>query len=141
MDNCFSIALEGDTEMYESYGLTLPREQAQLLQLWGFLGIPHKQSKQVWGETLTIIGFMVDPNELSVTLPASRKDDLVVQSLNIFSLLHPALSNVYNKMKGKSQQSAQIFVNKAVRDDLTWFAKCTKTSSGVYLFANIDWDP
>lgn len=165
MDDCFSIALEGDMEIYEPYGLTLPREQARLLRLWDFLGIPHKQSKQVWGETLTIIGFMVDPNELTVTLPASRKDELVVQvrkfatsrrrtlqewqqltgwinwSLNVFPLLRPALSNVYDKMKGKSNQSAQIFVNKAVRDDLTWFAEHAETSSGVYLFANIDWDP
>ncbi|KAH7869333.1 uncharacterized protein C8R40DRAFT_1020960, partial [Lentinula edodes] len=165
MDDCFSIALEGDMEIYEPYGLTLPREQARLLRLWDFLGIPHKQSKQVWGETLTIIGFMVDPNELTVTLPADRKDKLVVQvrkfamscqrtlqewqqltgwinwSLNVFPLLRPALSNVYDKMKGKSNQSAQIFVNKAVRDDLTWFAEHAETSSGVYLFANIDWDP
>ncbi|KAJ3808463.1 hypothetical protein F5876DRAFT_67260 [Lentinula aff. lateritia] len=144
MDDCFSIALVGDVEVYEPYNQTLPSEQVKLLRLWDFLGIPHKQPKQVWGETLTIIGFLVDPNELTVTLPASSKDELVVQvkkfaasrrrtlqewqqltswvnwSLNVFPLLRPALSNVYDKMKGKSNQSAQIFVNRAVRDDLTW---------------------
>ncbi|KAJ3846154.1 hypothetical protein EV368DRAFT_53170, partial [Lentinula lateritia] len=140
MDDCFSIALGGDVEVYEPYDQTLPREQVKLLQLWDFLGIPHKQPKQVWSETLTIIGFLVDPNKLTVTLPASSKDKLVVQvkkfaascwrtlqewqqltswvnwSLNVFRLLRPALSNVYDKMKGKSNQSAQIFVNRAVRD-------------------------
>ncbi|KAJ3846595.1 hypothetical protein EV368DRAFT_88772 [Lentinula lateritia] len=165
MDDCFSIALVGDVEVYEPYDQTLPSEQVKLLRLWDFLGIPHKQPKQVWGETLTIIGFLVDPNELTVTLPASSKDELVVQvkkfatsrrrtlqewqqltgwvnwSLNVFPLLRPALSNVYDKMKGKSNQSAQIFVNRAVRDDLTWFAKHAETSSGIYLFANIDWLP
>lgn len=129
--------------------------------------IPHKLSKQVWGETLTIIGFLVDPNELTVTLPEENKSKLVVQvrkfagtrshwrtlqewqqltgwinwSLNIFPLLCPALSNVYTKMKGKTIQSAQIFINKAVQDDLIWFANHVKTSSGVFLFVNTDWDP
>ncbi|KAJ3807860.1 hypothetical protein F5876DRAFT_79306 [Lentinula aff. lateritia] len=165
MDDCFSIALAGDLELYEPYSQKLPREQVKLLRLWDFLGIPHKQSKQVWGETLTIIGFLVDSNELMVTLPSSRKDELVVQvrkfttschrtlqewqqltgwinwSLNAFPLLRPALSNVYNKMKGKSNQSAQIFVNKAVRTDLTWFAEHVETPSGMYLFASTDWSP
>lgn len=165
MDDCYNVALKKDMELYEPYNQLFPREQVKLLRLFDFLGILHKLSKQVWGETLTIIGFEVDPNALTVTLPADGKAELVAQvskfaglcqrtlqewqqltgwinwSLNVFPLLRPALANVYDKMKGKSVQSAKIFVNKAVQEDLTWFADHVETSSGVLLFASWDWDP
>jgi hypothetical protein len=42
-------------------------------------------------------------------------------SLNVYPLLKPALSNVYNKISGKSQPLALIFISKAMTDDLSWF--------------------
>ncbi|KAE9395509.1 hypothetical protein BT96DRAFT_942412 [Gymnopus androsaceus JB14] len=165
MDNCFSIALEEDMEHYEPYDLLLPQEQVKLLQLWDFLGIPHKQLKQVWGKTLTIISFEVDPNALTVMLPADSRNKLVAQVkwfaglrqrtlqewqqlagwinclLNVFPRLCPTLPNVYDKIKGKSKQSALIFVNKSVKDNLTWFVECIETLSGMLLFVAMDWDP
>ncbi|KAJ3764957.1 hypothetical protein FB446DRAFT_614080, partial [Lentinula raphanica] len=163
MDDCFSVALEDDMDYYEPYKKSFPREQVQLLRLLDFLGIPHGILKQLWGPSLPLIGIEVDPNALTATLPPDKKADLVIQvrwfagsrrrtlheyqqlagwinwSLNVFPLLRPAMSNLYDKMKGKSNQSAQIFVNKALRDDLTWFANHVETSSGVYLFASVDW--
>lgn len=72
------------------------------------------------------------PSQLSLKLALT---------VNEVPLLRPALANIYDKMRGKSNQSAQIFVNKAVHDDLTWFTNHIETSSGVYLFSNMDWDP
>ncbi|KIK61189.1 hypothetical protein GYMLUDRAFT_143936, partial [Collybiopsis luxurians FD-317 M1] len=165
VDDCFSVALEGDTEWYEPYQTHLPREQVKLLRLWDYLGIPHKRGKQVWGAILVVIGFSLDPNALTATLPEENKVELIRQvrafaasrrrplnewqqlagwmnwSFNVYPLMRPALSNVYFKMRGKSVQSAQIFINKDVRQDLTWFAEHVERSSGVYFFANIDWNP
>ncbi|KAJ3792002.1 hypothetical protein GGU11DRAFT_694031, partial [Lentinula aff. detonsa] len=165
VDDCYGVGDEEELELYEPYGEMFHRDQVTLLNLWDSLGIPHRQSKQLWGPTLVIIGFLVDPNNLTVTLPPDSKAELVQQvqefalsrrrtlhefqqltgwvnwSLNVFPLLAPALSNVYEKMRGKSEQSALIFINKAVKEDLLWFAGLAEKSSGVFVFANIDWNP
>ncbi|KIK66432.1 hypothetical protein GYMLUDRAFT_1026023 [Collybiopsis luxurians FD-317 M1] len=44
-------------------------------------------------------------------------------------------------MKGKSIQSAQIFMNKDVKQDLLWFTDHIEKSSGMFFFVNIDWNP
>ena len=59
-------------------------------------------------------------------------------SFNIFPLLCLVLSNVYEKMRGKSVSDAPIFVNKEVRMNLLWFADHIEVSSGMPFFANID---
>src|SRR6202522_3979105 len=61
-------------------------------------------------------------------------------SFNVFPLLKPALSNVYMKIKGKTQSHAKIFVSKAVIQDLSWFVSHVQRSDGVYLFEDVDWD-
>jgi hypothetical protein len=47
------------------------------LELWDELGIPHKEKKQVFGSPLTIIGFEVNPNTMTITLPEKAKLDLI----------------------------------------------------------------
>ncbi|KAF8959103.1 hypothetical protein BDZ97DRAFT_1839863, partial [Flammula alnicola] len=32
------------------------------------LGIPHDEEKQLWGAKLTIIGYEVDPNEMTISM-------------------------------------------------------------------------
>ncbi|KAJ3872417.1 hypothetical protein F5051DRAFT_296407, partial [Lentinula edodes] len=139
---------------------------ARLLTLWDFLGIPHKEKKQLSGSCLPIIGFEVDPNEMSISLPPQLKEDLVTfvqhfvnspsrrrklgeyQSLagwmnwsfNVFPLLRPSLSNVYEKMKGKTNANASIHLNEVVKDDLHWFVKHITNANGVLLFEGMDWD-
>src|ERR1700678_2758077 len=49
-------------------------------------------------------------------------------SFNVFPLLKPALSNVYMKIKGKTQSYARIFVSKAVIQDLSWFVSHVQRS-------------
>ena len=64
---------------YEPYQKFLPVKQTKLLQLWDELRIPHEESKQVF-RSLMIIGFNVDPNTMTITMPAkaeaSRVDEL-----------------------------------------------------------------
>ncbi|KAF9019728.1 hypothetical protein BDZ89DRAFT_958978 [Hymenopellis radicata] len=167
VDDCFSVGLVDDMSWYEPYQQLYPTDQTRLLRLWDWLGIPHKLKKQVWGETLVIIGFLVDPNELTATLPADSKSDLVDHvrdfadtlsrrrtlhefeqlagwvnwSLNVFPLFKPALCNLYSKMSGKRRSHAQIRLNKPLIRELHWFVDYVQASSGMLFFANLDWNP
>lgn len=50
------------------------------------------------------------------------------------------ISNVYAKIRGKTQSHAKIFVSEAVVWDLTWFESHVQRSPGVYLFEDVDWN-
>ncbi|KAF9039500.1 hypothetical protein BDZ89DRAFT_982034, partial [Hymenopellis radicata] len=151
---------------YDPYEQFYPTDQVRLLRLWDWLGIPHKAKKQVWGEVLVIIGFLVDPNAMTATLPDDSKSDLIRHvhqfahvarrrqtlhdfeqltgwinwSLNVYPLLKPALSNIYAKMSGKEHSHAPIYLNKAIIQDLAWFEEHVEASSGMFFFANLDWN-
>ncbi|KAJ3925257.1 MAG: hypothetical protein NXY57DRAFT_907303, partial [Lentinula lateritia] len=167
VDDSYGWEFEQNVTFYKPYSKSLPTKQARLLTLWDFLGIPHKEKKQLSGSRLPIIGFEVDPNGMSITLPPQSKEDLVTfvqlfvdspsrrrklgeyQSLagwmnwsfNVFPLLRPSLSNVYDKMKGKTNANASIYLNEAVKDDLRWFIKHITNANGVLLFEGMDWNP
>jgi hypothetical protein len=47
----------------------LPSQQARLLDLWDDIGLPYEDRKQEYGLTLHVIGFVVDPNAMTVTIP------------------------------------------------------------------------
>ncbi|KIK50534.1 hypothetical protein GYMLUDRAFT_182649 [Collybiopsis luxurians FD-317 M1] len=63
--------------LYQPYNCYLPTKQAQLLYLWDFLSIPHKPEKQLFNFILIVIGFKIDPNAMTITLPPNSKEDLV----------------------------------------------------------------
>jgi hypothetical protein len=87
MDDSFSFELEGSVLLYKPYGTYLPRKQALLLQLWDKLGVPHEPEKQVFGHTLTIIDFEVDPNTMSVSIPQEKKLELLAY-IRDFAVAH-----------------------------------------------------
>jgi hypothetical protein len=60
-------------------------------------------------------------------------------ALNIFPLLKPGLSNIYNKISGKTESHAMIYVSKAVVDDLRWFYDHVEASFGVHIFKATNW--
>ncbi|KAF8903253.1 hypothetical protein CPB85DRAFT_1438403 [Mucidula mucida] len=165
VDDCFSIGLVDDMLWYEPYQQSFPTNQTRLLHLWDWLGIPHKLKKQVWGEVLVIIGFLIDPNKLTATLPEDSKTDLITNirsfasrrrrtlhefeqlagwmnwSLNVYPLFKPALCNLYAKMDGKSRTHVTIHLNKPLVQELLWFADHVEASSGMLFFAKLDWNP
>jgi hypothetical protein len=108
---------------YAPYKHDFPEKQTCLLKLWDELGIPHDPAKQLFGSPLTVIRFDVDPNAMSATLPPHKKSELIQHlcqfsgkkfhwslrefqqlagwcewSFNIFPLLKPGLSAVYEKI-------------------------------------------
>ena len=167
IDDNFSFDEEGNVQWYEPYKCYYLAKQVELLKLWDEIGLPHEKSKQEYAPVLRIIGFMVDPNlmrvsmdeedrtkliqhvlEFTATAPGGTRQTLrefqqlagwINWSFNVFPLLKPALSNVYAKIGGKTQSHAKIFISKAVIQDLSWFVSHVRQSDGVYLFEDIDW--
>ncbi|EEB87510.1 hypothetical protein MPER_15119, partial [Moniliophthora perniciosa FA553] len=167
VDDNFGWELTSNFILYEPYGLKIPTKQAALLRIWDRLGIPHKLKKQVHGAVLVIIGFLVDANAMTITLPAESKGQLVDAvknfldspdrrrqlhewqqlsgwmswSLNVFPLLRPGLCHVYRKISNKGNRWGLIRLNNAVREDLQWFLDHVKSSEGVFAFSSLDWNP
>ena len=162
MDDSFSFDVDGNVLWYEPYCCYYPTKQVKLLKLWDEIGLPHEKAKQEYGRQLRITGFLVDPNEMRVTMDDEDHSKLIQHvsdffqtmsggtrcslrefqqlagwinwSLNVYPLLKPALSNVYDKISGKSQPHALIFVSKAVTDDLSWFISHVESSYGIRVF-------
>jgi hypothetical protein len=61
-------------------------------------------------------------------------------SFNVFPLLRPALNNVYEKIAGKDQPLMKIWVNNAVRSDLTWATHHLRDSLGIRLLSSCTWN-
>lgn len=164
VDDSFGIEKENDKVWYAPYEQELPRQQAQLLELWDEIGIPHKKSKQVFGERLTILGIEVDVNEMKFSLnpEASKQLEMELEewcqcgirrrvrewqriagwinwALNVYPLLRPALNNVYAKIKGKDQD-VKVWANSAIREDFGWARQKVKESDGVLLLKSLAWE-
>jgi len=77
VDDLFSWKFADNMLWYEPYHKLLPAKQAKLLQLWDELCIPHEESRQVFGSPLTIIGFNVDPNAMTIIMPDAARSELL----------------------------------------------------------------
>ena len=164
VDDSFGLEEEGKEMEYTPYGTSFPMQQAQLLQLWDQLGVPHKQRKQIFGNPLTILGIEVDVNNLTFTLSDEAKERLVRELqessqkgtrkkvkewqrvagwlnwvLNVHPLLRPALNNLYAKIRGKGQE-VKVWVNVAIQDDFRWARAKLDTMSGVFLLKSLSWE-
>jgi hypothetical protein len=59
--------------------------------------------------------------------------------LNIYGLLRPGLSVLYDKMQGKQLQNQLVWVSKALVDELTWFTDHVERSMGVHMLESVEW--
>ncbi|SJL12116.1 uncharacterized protein ARMOST_15537 [Armillaria ostoyae] len=78
IDDDFSFDEWGKLEYYEPYDVFYPSKQTKLLKLWDRLGVLHSKPKQLFGLQLVIIGFNVDPNTMTATMPEESKAELVL---------------------------------------------------------------
>ncbi|KAI0819140.1 hypothetical protein BC628DRAFT_1342399 [Trametes gibbosa] len=169
VDDDFGFAPLGDVRWYEPYRRYFPTPQARLLTLWDELGVPHEPHKQLHATCLPVIGFDVDPNAMSVTLPEEGRTRLLDAingfcmltpgnrrrslaefqaftgyanwAFNVYPLLKPALSNIYDKMVGKSDRHAGVYINAAIVRDLQWFRAHIVASRGIHLLRANAWTP
>jgi hypothetical protein len=164
VDDSFGIEEEGKTAWYAPYAQDLPCQQAHLLELWDELGIPHKKAKQVCGERLTILGIVVDVNNLMFTLTPEAREQLSEEleewcqrgvrrrvrewqrvagwlnwALNVYPLLRPALNDLYAKLRGK-EQDMKVWANSAIREDFEWAKQKVVESDGILLLKSLTWE-
>ncbi|PBK81345.1 hypothetical protein ARMGADRAFT_1144446 [Armillaria gallica] len=145
-------------EYYEPYDIFYPSKQTKLLKLWDHLGVSHSKPKQLFRLQLVIIGFNVNPNAMTATMPEESKAELVLTIchfassnqrnlqeyqqiagwanwlFNIFPLLKPGLCNVYSKMGGKTNPFAGIALNNTVKDDLHWLSDHIEKLNRIFCF-------
>jgi len=164
-DDSFSPDYATNVTWYAPYHKFLLKNQVKLLELWDEINLPHKDTKQVYGSTLTIIGIEVDANALSMMMPANTLKELTLAirefigtnckftlcewqrlagwinwSLNVFPLLRPALNNFYAKITGKCAPNKYIRINNAVWQDLLWAVQHLESNTGVRLIHHLYWD-
>jgi hypothetical protein len=77
VDDALSWDFDGNLDLYEPYEVFLLEKQCALLLLWDELGIPHKQSKQVHGTSLHIIGLEVDVSAMTISMPPKALGELI----------------------------------------------------------------
>ncbi|KAF8837025.1 hypothetical protein BDN67DRAFT_991913 [Paxillus ammoniavirescens] len=150
MDNSYSYELLGNLLYCAPYDTWYLVKQTLLLRLWDEIGLPHEKPKQVFGDTLEIIGFVVNPNAMSVSFPPDKKLELICHlckfavprkqwplrefwklaswvnwGLNVFPYLRPGF--------GKHKKFARIRVNLCVVTELLWI--------GILFFESLHWSP
>jgi hypothetical protein len=138
-------------------GRLRPRRQVQLLVLWESISCPFEDRKQDHGEVLKIIGFWVDINAGSVSLPPNSISDVIAKidhflatpdrspalrawqrlaghlnwMLNVLPWGRPALTELYRKISGKNWSHCGIPINAAVRVDLSWLKAIIPSAIGI----------
>ncbi|KAJ7780685.1 hypothetical protein DFH07DRAFT_949913 [Mycena maculata] len=76
VDDTYGWDFKDSLMYYPPYKKKMLTKQAQLLFLWDFLGIPHKEKKQLHSTLLPIIGFEIDPNAMTAKLLPDSKANL-----------------------------------------------------------------
>lgn len=164
VDDAFSWEFASEVMFYPPYKKLMPTKQARLLTLFDDLGVPHEERKQVSGSPLQIIGFDVDPNAMTITMSREARTELVMAirafanprqrrslkdfqrlagwvnwALNVFPLLRPGLSSVYEKMRRGSFPFQKLSINNSISNELCWLAAHIDSSDGVHIMESQEW--
>jgi hypothetical protein len=164
VDDSYSFERAGNMKFYAPYNKLYPTKQTDLLLLWDKIGLPHDEPKQLFGDTLEVIGFIVNPNAMSVLFPKGKWNELLQHirtfavvgkrwplceflriagwcnwAFNIFFLLSAGLSAFYEKVLGKSNLFAGIAINIPIVRELMWLANHIQHLPGIQLFNAHAW--
>jgi Reverse transcriptase-like len=145
VDDHFGWEFASDKSEYRPYGKHLPINQVCYLELWDELAIPHDEEKQLFGDPLTIIGFEVVPNSVTVRLPVARRKEVcaeidsfaqegryrtLLQFQQLAGLIEwaliatprgrPGLSGLHAAMSGTQRRNELIQVSARVCRELRW---------------------
>src|SRR5882724_909233 len=166
MDDAWSYEMDPMLAFYEPYDAWFPLKQVKLLQLYDKLGLPHVQKKQQFSRTLEIIGLVINPINMTITMSNKSRSDLtsaihafidssssrqclviewqrilgwVNWGLNAYPLLRPALQPTYAKISGKQISRAQVYLNRTVIRHFNWLADTIDISDGVHMLDAKEW--
>jgi hypothetical protein len=162
VDDNFSFERAEANKFHACLSCHLPSQQAHLLNLWDDIGLSYEGKKQESGPTLRIIGFEVDSNAMTVTIPddtcskfLSYVSDFIninntdcrwtlhkFQALvgyanwifNVYPLGQPGLCTLYTKIVGKSKANARIYINSAIVRELCWLTSYIEAAFPVHIF-------
>ncbi|KAF8574788.1 hypothetical protein K439DRAFT_1261382, partial [Ramaria rubella] len=167
MEDTWSYEMNETLMLYEPYESYYPLKQIQLLRLWDILGLPHSKDKQVFRNSLEIVGLHVDPRAMKITMVPNCKLELcsairsfidtttgcrrplvewqcllgwINWALNVYLLLNPGLQSSYANISGKTQLHAPIFLNRSVIRNLGWIASVIEDSDGFCTLDAIAWE-
>ncbi|CAA7268094.1 unnamed protein product [Cyclocybe aegerita] len=104
------------------HGRRRPCWQVLLLTFWEAIGCPYEDRKQEDGDCLKIIGFWVDPNRGSISLPPDSVDTIVTHITSF--LTHPKCSPILCDWQ---------------RLELTWLAGVIRHAIGVRFVDSLNW--
>ena len=85
MDDAFSYDSDPTLQYYGPHDTHYPSKQCRLLLLWDDIGLTHERRKQVFGQCIDIIGFHVNPVQMSFSMPQELKDELIIAILKFIS--------------------------------------------------------
>ncbi|KAM5540619.1 hypothetical protein V8D89_005650 [Ganoderma adspersum] len=145
IDDSAGIQLRKFVQWYVYYGIYMPRDQAHLLGLWDELGLGHDCLKQLDAKQklLTALEDFCGPSQGRCRTLAEFQSlaSYVNWALNVFPLLHPALSNLYHKIADKHEQFVTIHMNKAICTKLTWMTDHVHALPGIRILSANVWSP
>ena len=72
MDDTFGFDDSSDLAFYGPYNRSFPSLQVRILQFWDEIGLLHEVTKQEFGHSLVITGFLMDPTSMTISLDADR---------------------------------------------------------------------
>jgi len=99
-DDSFGPKLANNVSWYMPYHKFMPTNQVKLLQLWDEINLPHKESKQIFGSPLTVIGIKVDTNTLSMTMPPDMLMQLVMVIQEFITTKHKFALHEWQRLAG-----------------------------------------
>jgi hypothetical protein len=137
IDDNFSFDEEGNVLWYEPYQCYYPSKQVKLLRLWDEIGLPHEKSKQEYAPVLRVIGFMIDPGRMRVSM-----DDIdrvrLIQHITDFTTTAPGGTRrtlrEFQQLAGWINWSFNVFpLDNVVADALSRFenARALAASPGL----------
>ena len=77
VDDAFNVSFSEDLLFYTPYGCFMPTDQTWFLLLLDEIGVPHKDKKQLYGESLEIISLLVDICNMSISMSDDAKQSLI----------------------------------------------------------------
>jgi hypothetical protein len=156
VDDNFGWEFAGKKQYYKPYKKYLPTKQARLLELWDELGIPHDEDKQLSGPSLSILGYHVDANAMTVKVPDEKKAKVVkllrsnahagkpytlneLQSvagsvssaLSLYPRLRPRLRVLFDEMAVQEGGTTKLKVTKPVARSLSELANILERAQPV----------
>jgi len=108
-DDSFGPDLAANVAWYEPYHKFMPKNQVVILNLWDKINLPHKESKQVLGSTLTIIGIEVDADALTMTMPPDTLNKLIIAIRDFIMTKHKFTLHEWQRLAGWINWSFNVF--------------------------------